>query len=103
MKLVAVSTRSAKKDFFDLHALAARGYTAERMFSALRGMYPGEVDLEVGDHVARALTDFSDADLDPDPVVLDGTTWKAARQSATRLARELETHLSAIRKSGPSV
>lgn len=100
MKLVAVSTRSAKKDFFDLHALAARGYTADRMFAALRGMYPGEIDLDVGYHVARALTDFGDAEVDPDPIVLDGTTWPEAKRSAARLAADLEAHLAASRKRG---
>ena len=100
MKLVAVSTRSAKKDFFDLHALAARGYTAGRMFVALRGMYPGDIDLDVGDHITRALTDFSDAEVDPDPIVFDGTTWLEAKRSATRLAADLEAHLAAVGKRG---
>lgn len=51
MKLVAVSTRSAKKDFFDLHALAEHGYAAEHMFTALEQMYPGEIDVDVGAHI----------------------------------------------------
>jgi hypothetical protein len=100
MKLVAVSTRSSKKDFFDLHALVTRGYGAERMFSGLRGMYPGEVDLGVGHHVARALTDFSDAEVEPDPIVLDGATWKEAKRSASRLSTDLAAHLAALARSG---
>lgn len=100
MKLVAVSTRSAKKDFFDLHALVGRGYSAEAMFSALSRTYPQEVDLEVGLHVARALTDFTDADLDPDPVILDGSTWSEAKRSAQRLAVELQRHLSSLERTG---
>lgn len=70
MKLIAVSTRSARKDFFDLHALAGRGHSAEAMFSALRGMYPDQIDLDVGLHITRALTDFGDAELDPEPILL---------------------------------
>lgn len=100
MKLVAVSTRSSKKDFFDLHALAARGFSAERMFSGLRGMYPGDIDLGVGHHVARALTDFSDAEVEPDPIVLDGTTWKEAKRSAARLAADLAAHLAGLARAG---
>lgn len=100
MKLVAVSTRSAKKDFFDLHGLAARGYTAGRMFAALRGMYPGEIDRGVGSHVARALTDFSDAEVDPDPIVLDGTTWDEAKRSAVRIAADLTAHLARFESWG---
>jgi hypothetical protein len=100
MKLIAVSTRSAKKDFFDLHALYQRGYSGERMFAALSRMHPGEIDLDVGYHVVRALTDFSDAELDPDPIVLNGATWFEARRTAERLAADLKRHLSDLRKSG---
>jgi hypothetical protein len=100
MKLIAVSTRSAKKDFFDLHALSSRGHSAEGMFSSLRTMYPGEIDLEVGLHVARALTDFSDAELDPDPILLEGVSWGEAKQSAQRLSSDLQRHLSDLQRSG---
>jgi hypothetical protein len=93
MKLIAVSTRSAKKDFFDLHALYHRGFSGERMFAALGALHPGEIDKEVGEHVVRALTDFSDAELDPDPIILDGTTWDDARRAAERLAADLHKHL----------
>lgn len=100
MKLIAVSTRSAKKDFFDLHALHRRGYSVERMFSALSRMHPAEVDAEVGDHVVRALTDFADAELDPDPVVLDGSTWSQAKRVAEVLASDLQKHLTLLRRKG---
>lgn len=100
MKLVAVSTRSAKKDFFDLHALAARRFTAERMFSALQEMYPGDIDLDVGYHVARALMDFTDAEMEPDSIVLDGTTWNEAKRSASGLSNVLLMHLAALKRSG---
>lgn len=66
----------------------------EWMFTALERMYPGEIDREVGEHVRRALTDFSDAELDPDPVVLDGATWGDAKRSAARLAADLRAYLS---------
>jgi hypothetical protein len=100
MKLVAVSTRSARKDFYDLHALSVRGFTAERMFAALERMYPGEIDADVGDHVARALTDFADAELDPDPVVLDGVEWPDAKRSAARLADDLHAYVATLRRRG---
>lgn len=100
MKLIAVSTRSAKKDFYDLHGLVEGGFTAARMLSALRSVYPGEIDLDVGRHVALALTDFHVANPDPDPIVFDGTTWKAARRSAERLAAELTLHLTSLDRSG---
>jgi hypothetical protein len=98
MKLIAVSTRSAKKDFFDLHALYYRGFSGDRMFAALGGLHPGEIDREVGEHVVRALTDFSDAELDPDPIILDGTTWDDARRAAECLAADLHKHLRTLRR-----
>ncbi|MBW3570563.1 MAG: nucleotidyl transferase AbiEii/AbiGii toxin family protein [Gemmatimonadetes bacterium] len=100
MKLIAVSTRSARKDFFDLHALASRGHSAEAMFSSLRSMYPNEIDVDVGLHVARALTDFSDAELDPDPVLLERVTWSEAKRSAQHLASDLQRYLRDLQRSG---
>jgi hypothetical protein len=100
MKLIAVSTRSAKKDFFDIHALSERGYSAERMFAALSGLHPGEIDIDVGHHVVRALTDFGDAELDPDPVVLNGATWNDAKRAAEQVARDLQRHLNSMRMRG---
>jgi hypothetical protein len=100
MKLIAVSTRSAKKDFFDIHALHRQGYTAGEMYDALSRMHPGEIDLEVGHHVARALTDFSDAELDPNPVVLNGATWSDAKRTAGRLSADLQRHLDGLRRRG---
>jgi hypothetical protein len=58
-------------------------------------MYPG-----VGYHVARALTDFSDAEVEPDPIVLDGAAWKEAKGSAARLAADLAAHLAVLAKAG---
>lgn len=100
MKLIAVSTRSAKKDFFDIHALHQRGYTAADMYDALSRMHPGEIDLDVGHHVARALTDFSDAELDPDPVVLNGATWPEAKRTAEKMSADLQRHLDGLRRRG---
>jgi hypothetical protein len=100
MKLVAVSTRSSKKDFYDLHALLIHGYSADRMFSALDRMYPGEIDLGVGYHIALALRDFSDAELDPDPIALDGTTWAQAKKSAEKLSDDLSRHLGSQSRRG---
>lgn len=69
------------------------------MFAALQQTYPGDIDMEVGLHIVRALTDFSDADVDPDPILLDGSTWLDARRSAQRLASDLQRHLSDLKRS----
>ncbi len=97
MKLVAVSTRSAKKDFFDLHVLVSQGHTAE----ALGRMYPGDIDVDVGLHLVRALMDFSDAEFDPDPILLIPVAWADVKRSAQRLASDLQRHLARLTRSGP--
>jgi hypothetical protein len=87
MKLVAVNTRCTKKDFFDLHALVKQGYDGQRMITLLRQMYgPSVVDSAAEAHIARCLLDCHSADAEPDPVVLDGTTWTMAAETAAQLA-----------------
>jgi hypothetical protein len=70
------------------------------MFAALGRMHPGEIDVDVGHHLVRALTDFSDAELDPDPIVLNGATWLQVKRTAERLAVDLHRHLNDLQKGG---
>lgn len=106
MKLVAVASRSTKKDFFDLHSLCSRGMDARYMFSLMQQMYgPKRVDLGAGQHLVRALVDFSDAEGEEDPMVYDGTRWTTARDSAVRLSAELKAylpHLASAQQSPPA-
>lgn len=92
MKVVSVLTRSAKKDFYDMHALDRAGYSGQHLFELARAAVP-EIDAEVADQLVRALADFTDAELDPDPISLDGTTWAAARRTSERLSREISSLL----------
>jgi hypothetical protein len=91
MKVVSVLTRSARKDFYDIHALRRHGYRTERIWSLAAAA--ADLDEEIAEQLARALTDFSDAELDPDPITLDGTTWAAAKMTATAISQELATML----------
>lgn len=87
MKMVAIQTRSAKKDFYDLHALKRHGYGAQRLYDLARSATP-VIDAEVAHHLVRCLMDFTDAEMDPDPISLDGTTWDMARRSAEQLSND---------------
>ena len=40
---------------------------------------------------------FSDAELDPEPIVLDQTTWDTVKRGAERLATELRRHLLSMK------
>jgi hypothetical protein len=94
MKLVAVGTRSTKKDFLDLHVLVQQGYTASSMYAALTAMYPEDISDDAGRHLVRALVSFEDAELDPDPtLLLPDMTWDDAKRTAQRLSQTLGQYL----------
>lgn len=95
MKLVAVGTRSTKKDFIDLHVLVKHGYTAVRMYDCLWAMYPGDVTLQAGRHLVQSLAFFDDAETDPDPVMrIRAIRWSDAKRTARGLSEELKAHLA---------
>lgn len=87
MKLVAVMTRCAKKDFHDLVAIAHGGVSLAEMVSCGRRMYAG-FD-EALPHLRRALLYFDEAEDDPDPESLIPRTWSEVKREMVRLAREI--------------
>jgi hypothetical protein len=87
MKLIAVMTRCAKKDFFDLAAIAERGMTMRAMVDAGRRMFPG-FDQAL-DHLRRAMVYFDEAELDPDPVLLTPMRWPAVKTAIRSLAGQI--------------
>ncbi len=82
-----------RSDDLDFFTRVPQQLDTARMFSALQRMHPAEVDAEAGRHIARALTEFGDAELDPDPIVRDETKWPACKQTAEQLAAALLKHL----------
>jgi hypothetical protein len=85
MKLIAVSQRGAKKDFFDLYEiLKTRDFPTiiRRARTMLSEMPVNPV------HLAKSLVYFEDADGDPDPVVLSGADWQVVKRFFTDRLRE---------------
>lgn len=85
MKLIAVSQRGAKKDFFDLYEiLRSRDFSAiiRRAKNMLSEMPVNPM------HLAKSLAYFEDAEGDPDPVVLSGTDWQTVKAYFTDRLRE---------------
>jgi predicted nucleotidyltransferase component of viral defense system len=73
MKLQAISTRGAARDFWDLHELLRqRSITLAQALEEFRRRYVAD---DVG-HVVRSLAYFGDADAEPLPVGLDSETWR---------------------------
>lgn len=86
MKLVAVMTRCAKKDFYDLAAITERGISLPEMIDCGRCMYEG-FDAALP-HLYRSLGYFDEAETDPDPVSTTGATWPVVKQKVERLRRD---------------
>jgi hypothetical protein len=86
MKLVAVMTRCAKKDFYDLVAIADRGISLPEMVDCGHRMYTGFA--EALPHLRRSLGYFDEAESDPDPVSTTGATWPAIKRRVESLRRD---------------
>ena len=85
MKLVAVMTRCAKKDFYDLVAIAESGLTLSDMLAGARRMYAG-FDQALP-HLRRSVVYFDEAEVDPDPFSMTGITWPDVKRRMEALAR----------------
>jgi hypothetical protein len=78
MKLVAISRRGLRRDFWDLREVLRSGLTLRQCCEAYRQRFGvREADLY---HVLRALTYFADAEKDPVlPAGLDASGWLAIK------------------------
>ena len=72
MKVVAISQRGTKKDFFDLYKIMQTS-GPEQVKGWFLDKY-GERKINCY-HILRSLFFFEDAEPDPEPISLDGTTW----------------------------
>ena len=76
MKLDAITGRGSKKDFYDLFFLLQH-YSLDELFLFYTEKYPHQTTF----HVARSLTYFDDAEIQPNPIVFDkNITWKAVQE-----------------------
>jgi hypothetical protein len=86
MKLQAIATRGAARDFWDLHALLERRSIS--LADALDDFVRRYSIDEVG-QVLRILAYFGDAESAPLPAGLDRERWEAIRQDFERWARAM--------------
>ena len=84
MKLGAVSGRGAKKDFWDLAELLNH-FSLTQMLHFFTDKYANS---DPG-YVVRSLTYFDDAELQTDPITLNGITWPEVKQRVLQAVREL--------------
>ncbi|WP_447974778.1 nucleotidyl transferase AbiEii/AbiGii toxin family protein [Nitrospira sp. Kam-Ns4a] len=94
MKLVAVSQRGAKKDFYDLYAILQER-PLRQLVERLRAMYTDPTPNPA--HIAKSLVYFEDAEQDPDPRLLN----PVARETVTRFfAEHAKAHATVLMEVG---
>lgn len=83
MKMSAIASRGAKRDFFDLYA-AARVYTLAALVDFFKQKFAES--RYNGIHLLKSLTYFEDAERDPDPDLLMPLTWDTVKRYFVREA-----------------
>ncbi len=93
MKLIAVSQRGAKKDFYDLYAILQER-PLHRIVERLRMMYTEPRPNPA--HIAKSLVYFNDAEQDPEPRLLMPTTWETVARFFTERTKAHTTILMEV-------
>ncbi len=84
MKINAVTNRGSKKDFIDLYLLHLNGIPLTESLDYFCKKYGS-----TGRFLAiRSLGWFEDADAEPDPIFLNGWTWKTVRLQMENLVED---------------
>lgn len=77
MKIIAISQRGRKRDFFDLYWCAKNVEPLESLIKRLKEQYPSVAhDYH---HILKSLVYFEDAESDPEPDILFEADWKEVK------------------------
>ncbi|MFH1564808.1 MAG: nucleotidyl transferase AbiEii/AbiGii toxin family protein [bacterium] len=77
MKIIAISQRGKKRDFFDLYWCANNIEPLENIIKRLKKQYPSIAhDYH---HILKALVYFEDAESDPEPQIYFDASWKKVK------------------------
>lgn len=74
MKVMAISQRGRKRDFFDLYWCAKNLEPLEKIIKRLKIQYPGIVHNY--HHILKSLVYFADAEHDPEPEIFFKSSWR---------------------------
>ncbi|HEY9583605.1 MAG TPA: nucleotidyl transferase AbiEii/AbiGii toxin family protein [Candidatus Paceibacterota bacterium] len=73
MKIIAISQRGRKRDFFDLYWFIQNGEILEEIMRKLKKQYPSVAhDYH---HILKSLVYFEDAEIDPNPEINFKASW----------------------------
>ena len=78
MKIVAISQRGRKRDFFDLFWCAHHIEPIENIIVRLKEQYPSVAHNY--HHILKSMVYFNDAESDPDPQVYFKASWKEVKK-----------------------
>ncbi|MAS91612.1 MAG: hypothetical protein CMO55_00325 [Verrucomicrobiales bacterium] len=84
MKLSAVTNRGSKKDFFDIFQLLQ-----DYSLGELLDFYVEKFSTHDRFMVLRSLTYFDDAEAEPEPILLNRTTWSKVKKTISSVVAEL--------------
>ncbi len=77
MKIEAIASRGARKDFYDLYFICQSGLSLQQAIAAFEKRFASaQPDLY---HRLRALTFFDDAEREPEPNLVRLADWSAVR------------------------
>jgi hypothetical protein len=86
MKIIAISQRAEKKDFFDFYEII-KLFSPEKLRTALLEKY-GRKSLNCY-HILKSLFYFEDAESSLDPVSINGTKWKDVKIRIKEFEKQL--------------
>ena len=83
MKLQAISNRFSKKDFWDIDFLLSE-FSLKEMIKIFKQKFP---PVDTG-YIIHSLTNFENAEKEPDPVCLIPNTWAEVKSNLTNKVRD---------------
>ncbi|MCX6058662.1 MAG: nucleotidyl transferase AbiEii/AbiGii toxin family protein [Chloroflexi bacterium] len=86
MKLDALISRAAQKDFFDLYFIC-KNISLEQLFKLSTQKYPSVRDFE--SQVAKRLVYFENAENESDPSLLENVPWQTVKEYFIKRAKEI--------------
>jgi len=78
MKIEAIASRGARKDFYDLYFIGQSGLDLPSAFAAFRAKFQGARPDVM--YRLKALAYFEDAEREPDPLLLRPVAWQQVRE-----------------------
>lgn len=81
MKIIAISQRGKKRDFFDLYWICQHAQSLEESIMKVSEQY---VVGQNPNHILKSLVYFADAEDDPEPEIYFKATWKEVKKFFTK-------------------